>query len=355
MNYFERTKNAFEQYINAEAPLTLGIETSCDETAAAILRGGREVLSMAVHTQIPIHRLYGGVVPEIASRSHAERITAVVDEALKSAGVSLDDIGAVAVTSSPGLIGALLVGVSFAKGIAMAKDIPMLGVNHIEGHIAANYLTYEGLEPPFMCLIASGGHSHIVLVKDYDEFELIGRTRDDAAGEAFDKVARALGLPYPGGPEVEKLAREGNSSAYSLHTPFNADTSNFDFSFSGVKTAVVNLMHNAEQKGEGLNRADLAASFQHSMVETLSKKAVAAAVKYNMKTLALAGGVSANTALRETLQRGCDRAGLRFCRPDMRFCTDNAAMIACQGFYRMKKGERSDLDLNPSAESFLSR
>ena len=355
MNYFSRTKTAFEQYRDNENALTLGIETSCDETAAAVLRGGREVLSMAVHTQIPIHRLYGGVVPEIASRSHAERINAVVDEALQTANASLDDIGAVAVTSSPGLIGALLVGVSFAKGIAMAKDIPMLGVNHIEGHIAANYLTYEGLEPPFMCLIASGGHSHIVLVKDYDEFELVGRTRDDAAGEAFDKVARALGLPYPGGPEVEKLAREGDASAYPLHTPFNADTSNFDFSFSGVKTAVVNLMHNAEQKGESLNRADLAASFQHSVVETLSKKAVAAAVKYNMKTLALAGGVSANSALRDTLQRDCDRAGLRFCRPDMRFCTDNAAMIACQGYYRMKKGERSDLDLNPSAESFLSR
>lgn len=355
MNYYSRTKTAFEQYRNNENALTLGIETSCDETAAAILRGGREVLSMAVHTQIPIHRLYGGVVPEIASRSHAERITAVVDEALKNAGVSLDDIGAVAVTSSPGLIGALLVGVSFAKGIAMAKNLPLLGVNHIEGHIAANYLTYEGLEPPFMCLIASGGHSHIVLVKDYDEFELVGRTRDDAAGEAFDKVARALGLPYPGGPEVEKLAREGNSSAYPLHTPFNADTSNFDFSFSGVKTAVVNLMHNAEQKGESVNKADLAAAFQHSVVQTLSKKAVAAADKYNMKTLALAGGVSANTALRETLQADCDRTGLRFCRPDMRFCTDNAAMIACQGYYRMKKGERSDLDLNPSAESFLSR
>ncbi len=355
MSYFERTKNAFEQYCNAEAPLTLGIETSCDETAAAVLRGGREVLSMAVHTQIPIHRLYGGVVPEIASRSHAERITAVVDEALKSADVSLDDIGAVAVTSSPGLIGALLVGVSFAKGIAMAKNLPMLGVNHIEGHIAANYLTYEDLEPPFMCLIASGGHSHIVLVKDYDEFELVGRTRDDAAGEAFDKVARALSLPYPGGPEVEKLAKEGNAQAFPLHTPFNADTSNFDFSFSGVKTAVVNLMHNAAQKGECLNRADLAASFQFSMVETLSKKAVAAAVKYNMKTLALAGGVSANTALRERLQKECDKANLRFCRPDMRFCTDNAAMIACQGFYRMKKGERSELNLNPSAESFLSR
>ena len=355
MNYFERTTEAFERYRNDALALTLGIETSCDETAAAVLRGGREVLSMAVHTQIPVHRLYGGVVPEIASRSHTERITAVVDEAIKNADVSLDDIGAVAVTSAPGLIGALLVGVSFAKGIALAKDIPYLGVNHIEGHIAANYLTYADLEPPFMCLVASGGHSHIVLVKDYNAFELIGRTRDDAAGEAFDKVARALSLPYPGGPEVEKLARSGSERAYPFHTPFNSDTSNFDFSFSGVKTAVVNLIHNAAQKGESIDRADLAASFQYSLVETLSKKAVAAALKYNMNTLALAGGVSANAALRERLQKECDASGIRFCRPDMRFCTDNAAMIACQGYYRMKKGERSDLDLNPSAESFLSR
>ena len=332
----------------------LGIETSCDETAAAVLRGAREVLSMAVHTQIPIHRLYGGVVPELASRSHAERITAVVDEALKSAGVSLDDIGAVAVTSSPGLIGALLVGVSFAKGIAMAKNIPLIGVNHIEGHIAANYLTYPDLEPPFACLIASGGHSHIVLVKDYNEFELVGRTRDDAAGEAFDKVARALGLPYPGGPEVERLAKNGDPLAHHINSPFNSDLSNFDFSFSGVKTAVVNLMHNAGQKGEAVNAADLAASFPHTLVETLTKKAVRAAQHYNMKTLALAGGVSANSALRERLQSECDKVGLRFCRPDLRFCTDNAAMIACQGYYRLQRGERSDLDLNPSAASFLS-
>ncbi len=354
MEYFQKTQQAFEKY-RAEGGLLLGIESSCDETAAAVLRGGREVLSMAVHTQIPIHRLYGGVVPEIASRSHTERITAVTEEALNKAGVTLGDIAAVAVTSEPGLIGALLVGVSFAKGLALAGEKPLIGVNHIEGHIAANYLTYPDLEPPFMCLVASGGHSHIVLVKDYDEFELVGRTRDDAAGEAFDKVARALGLPYPGGPEVEKLAREGNKHAFPLHTPFNSDTSNFDFSFSGVKTAVVNLLHNARQKGEELDKADLAASFQHSVVETLTKKAVAAALERGMGTLALAGGVSANTALRNSLERACRKAGLRFCRPDMRFCTDNAAMIACQGHYRMLKGARSDLDLNPSAESFLSK
>ncbi len=355
MNYFERTQKAFEHYKATPDALILGIESSCDETAAAVLRGGREVFSMAVHTQIPIHRLYGGVVPEIASRSHTERITAVVEEALEKAGVGLPDIGAIAVTCAPGLIGALLVGVSFAKGLALAADKPLIGVNHIEGHIAANYLTYPDLEPPFMCLVASGGHSHIVLVKDYDEFELIGRTRDDAAGEAFDKVARALGLPYPGGPEVEKLAESGNARAYPLHTPFNSDLSVYDFSFSGIKTAVVNLMHNAQQKGDEPNRADIAASFQHSVVETLTMKSVQAALDRGMGTLALAGGVSANKALRERLQRECDKRGLRFCRPDMRFCTDNAAMIACQGHYRLLKDQRSDLDLNPSAESFLSR
>lgn len=353
-NYFKKTEHAFEAYRANENALILGIESSCDETAAAVLRGGREVLSMAVHTQIPIHRLYGGVVPEIASRSHTERITAVAEEALQTANVTLDDIGAIAVTSSPGLIGALLVGVSFAKGLAYAKELPLIGVNHIEGHIAANYLTYPDLEPPFMCLVASGGHSHIVLVKDYDEFELIGRTRDDAAGEAFDKVARALSLPYPGGPEVEKLAAQGNSRAYPLHTPFNSDLSTYDFSFSGVKTAVVNLMHNAEQKGENVNKADIAASFQRSVVETLTQKSVRAALDHGMSTLALAGGVSANMALRSRLQGECDKYGIRFCRPDMRFCTDNAAMIACQGHYRMIKGERSDLDLNPTAGSFLS-
>ena len=278
-----------------------------------------------------------------------------MQEALEKAGVTVDDIGAVAVTSAPGLIGALLVGASFAKGLAYAKDLPMIGVNHIEGHIAANYLTYPDLEPPFMCLVASGGHSHIVLVKDYDEFELIGRTRDDAAGEAFDKVARALDLPYPGGPEVEKLAKQGDPKAFSLHTPFNSDYSSYDFSFSGIKTAVVNLMHNAQQKGEELNRADIAASFQRSVTETLTMKSVRAALDRGMGTLALAGGVSANQALRNRLQRECDKNGIRFCRPDMRFCTDNAAMIACQGRYRMLKGQRSDLDLNPSAESFLSR
>lgn len=352
MNYFERSQPNYEAYLRGEKPL-LAIESSCDETAASVLRGGRQVLSMAVHTQIPIHRLYGGVVPEIASRSHTERITAVVSEALDRAGMSLDDIGAVAATYSPGLIGALLVGVSFAKGLAFARELPFIGVNHIEGHIAANYLTYPDLEPPFVCLIASGGHSHIVRVKDYDEFELIGRTRDDAAGEAFDKVARVLGLCYPGGPEIERLAETGDENAYCFRAPFN-EGEGFDFSFSGVKTAVVNLVHNAERKGEHLNAADIAASFQRSVVEALTRKAVRAAKMFDSPILALAGGVSANTALRESLQAACDRSGLRFCRPDMKYCTDNAAMIGCQAHYRLIKGCRDDLDLNPSAASFLS-
>lgn len=353
MSYFESSKENFEKYLNGESVL-LAIESSCDETAAAIVRNGCEVISMAVHTQIPVHRLYGGVVPEIASRSHTERIGSVVREALDKAGMSLDDVNAIASTYSPGLIGALLVGVSYAKGLAYAKNLPFIGVNHIEGHIAANYLTYPDLKPPFMCLIASGGHSHIVLVKDYDEFELIGKTRDDAAGEAFDKVARALGLCYPGGPEIEKLALEGDKNAFKFHAPFNEGETN-DFSFSGIKTAVVNLLHNAEQKGENLNKADIAAAFQASVVETLTKKSVRAAKMHQMNTLALAGGVSANTLLREQLEEECRKQGVRFCRPDMKFCTDNAAMIACQGHYRLIKGYRDNIDLNPSADSFLAR
>lgn len=357
MNYFDSSSNNYQRYIEAAksgSPMPiLAVESSCDETAAAVLCGGREVLSMAVHTQIPIHRLYGGVVPEIASRSHTERIMPVVNEALKNANVSLDDIGAVAATYSPGLIGALLVGVSFAKAIAFDRKLPFIGVNHIEGHIAANYLTYADLEPPFVCLIASGGHSHIVNVIDYDKFELIGRTRDDAAGEAFDKVARALGLDYPGGPEIEKLAKQGDPKAFPFHTPFN-DNDSFDFSFSGIKTAVINLLHNAQQKNEQVSHADVAASFQHSVVDTLTKKSVRAAIKYGCSTLALAGGVSANEALRNSLQDACQKNGIRFCRPDMRFCTDNAAMIASQAHYRLIRGQRDDLSLNPSAMSFLA-
>ncbi|MBR6110276.1 MAG: tRNA (adenosine(37)-N6)-threonylcarbamoyltransferase complex transferase subunit TsaD [Clostridia bacterium] len=350
--YYEKALLKAAEYRRKEAPLILGIESSCDETAASVVRAGRGVLSASVHTQIPIHRLYGGVVPEIASRSHTERIGGVVNDALEKAGVSLSDIDAIAVTYRPGLIGALLVGVSFAKGLCYAADKPLIGVDHITGHIAANYITYPDLTPPFMCIVASGGHSHIVRVDSYTDFTLIGRTRDDAAGEAFDKVARAMGLPYPGGPELEALAAGGDPEAYRLHTAFN-EGEGFDFSFSGIKTAVVNILHNAEQKGEPVNRADLAASFQRAVTDALTIKSVRAAREAGLSTLALAGGVSANKCLRERLQRECDKYGIRFCRPDMKYCTDNAAMIACQGHYEIMAREPNELSLDPDAASFL--
>lgn len=348
--YEEAIKNACE-YRKKEASVMLAIESSCDETAASVVRGGRDVLSMSVYTQIPIHRKYGGVVPELASRSHVEKVAGVVDDALEKANMTINDVDAVSATYGPGLVGALLVGLSYAKGLAYAANKPFIGADHIAGHIAANYLSYKELEPPFVCLVASGGHSHIILVEGYNSFKLLGRTRDDAAGEAFDKVARALGLSYPGGPELEKLAREGDANAFSFRGGFN-DGDSLDFSFSGIKTAVVNLMHNAEQKGEKLNRADIAASFQRSVVDTLCTKAVRAAKHNGVSTLALAGGVSANTALRTALEAEAKKAGLRFCRPDMRFCTDNAAMIACAAHYALMEAGPSELSLNaqPSKE-----
>lgn len=348
--YEEAIKNACE-YRKKEAPVMLAIESSCDETAASVVRGGRDVLSMSVYTQIPIHRKYGGVVPELASRSHVEKVAGVVDDALEKANLTINDVDAVSATYGPGLVGALLVGLSYAKGLAYAANKPFIGADHIAGHIAANYLSYKELEPPFVCLVASGGHSHIILVEGYNSFKLLGRTRDDAAGEAFDKVARALGLSYPGGPELEKLAREGDANAFSFRGGFN-DGDSLDFSFSGIKTAVVNLMHNAEQKDEKLNRADIAASFQRSVVDTLCTKAVRAAKHNGVSTLALAGGVSANTALRTALETEAKKAGLRFCRPDMRFCTDNAAMIACAAHYALMEAGPSELSLNaqPSKE-----
>lgn len=276
MNYYEKALLGADAYRLKDKPIMLAIESSCDETAASIVRGGREVLSMSVFTQIPIHRKYGGVVPELASRSHVEKVHSVVADALEQANLSIADVDAVSATYGPGLVGALLVGLSYAKGLAYAANKPFIGADHIAGHIAANYLSYPDLQPPFVCLVASGGHSHIILVEGYNSFKLLGCTRDDAAGEAFDKVARALGLNYPGGPELEKLAREGNANAYSFRGGFN-ESDNLDFSFSGIKTAVVNLMHNAEQKGETLNRADIAASFQRSVVDTLCQKAIHAA------------------------------------------------------------------------------
>ena len=345
--YPERVREKRAAFLTKKPCRVLAIETSCDETAAAVVEDGRTVLSSAVHTQIPIHRVYGGVVPEIASRNHVEMVGPVVDKALGDASLNLADIDGIAVTAGPGLIGALLVGVSYAKGLAMAGDLPLYGTNHLAGHIAANYLTYPDLEPPFTCLIASGGHSHIVRVVSYDRFELLGQTRDDAAGEAFDKVARVLGLPYPGGPALEALAREGDPNAFRFRSAFNEGDGS-DFSFSGIKTAVINLLHTAEQKGEHVDRADVAASFQREICDILSRKAARAA-KRSGDGLALAGGVSANRALRSALAEECSRAGIPFFCPDPRYCTDNAAMIGSAGYYAMRTGHFSDLTLNASA------
>lgn len=323
----------------------LAIESSCDETAAAVVEDGRRVLGTAVHTQIPLHQKYGGVVPELASRSHVERVGPVVERALHNAGLSLPDMDAVAVTCGPGLVGALLVGVSYAKALALALNLPLVGVNHIAGHVAANYLTFPELAPPFVCLVASGGHSHILAVEDYVRFRLLGRTRDDAAGEAFDKAARALGLGYPGGPKLEALAREGDPFRYAFPAPFNRGPG-LDMSFSGIKTALVNLLHNGEQRGEEISRADLAASFQKSVVDVLADKSVRAALSVGAKRLALAGGVSANRALREAMGEAAEREGIAFYCPAFEYCTDNAAMIGSAGHYALLAGQRSGLDLN---------
>ncbi len=323
--------------------LILGIETSCDETSAAVVSDGRDVLSNVIATQIDIHKKYGGVVPEIASREHLSIVNAVVDEALEKAGVTLKDIDAIATTYAPGLVGALLVGVSTAKALAYSLKIPLIPVHHIRGHICANYITHKELEPPFVCLVASGGHSHIIHVKDYCEYEILGQTRDDAAGEAFDKVARVLGLGYPGGPKVDKLAKEGNEELISFKkTSFGKD--NFDFSFSGIKTGVINYLHNAEQKGEVVNSADLAAGFQKNVVETLVDNLLGAAYKAGVKKVALAGGVACNSRLRQELEKRKD--GFKIYYPEPVLCTDNAAMIACSGYYEMSSGVKADLSLN---------
>lgn len=351
MSYEETARRLAQSYRENPTALTLAIESSCDETAAAVLRGAREVVSTSVFTQIPLHQKYGGVVPELASRSHVEKVGAVVADALAKASVTPAGVDAVAVTNGPGLAGALLVGLSYAKGLAYALQKPLIGVDHIVGHIAANYLSCPDLAPPFVCLVASGGHSHIVLVEDYGRFSLIGKTRDDAAGEAFDKAARVLGLPYPGGPALEALAQTGNPDAYRLRAGL-ADADTFDFSFSGIKTAVVNLVHGATQRGEALERADVAASFQKAVVSALCGRSVRAALTAGVSTLALAGGVSANQTLREAMRARAKAQGLRFCVPEMRFCTDNAAMIACAGHYALLSREPDGLALNayPSRE-----
>ncbi len=323
----------------------LSIESSCDETAAAIVVDGREVKSNIIYSQIELHKLYGGVVPEIASRKHVEKVNQVIRAAIEEAHVTWDDIDAVAVTYGPGLVGALLVGVSAAKAVAYAKKKPLVGVHHIEGHIAANYIEHPDLEPPFMCMVASGGHSHLVYVKDYTTFEIVGRTRDDAAGEAFDKVARAIGLGYPGGPKIDKLAKEGDKEAIHFPRAFMEDAP-YDFSFSGLKSAVLNYLNGCEMKHREINRADVAASFQQAVVDVLTDNSVRAAKAYGCKKLALAGGVASNSSLRENMQRVAAEQGLQFYYPSPIFCTDNAAMIGVAGYHNYMAGIRDGLDLN---------
>lgn len=323
----------------------LAIESSCDETAAAVVKNGREVLSNIISSQIALHTKYGGVVPEIASRKHMERINQVIKEALSEAGRKLSDMDAVAVTYGPGLVGALLVGVAEAKAIAYAAKLPLVGVHHIEGHVSANYIENKDWEPPFLCLIVSGGHTHLVLVKDYGEYEIIGRTHDDAAGESFDKVARAIGLGYPGGPKIDRLAKEGNPRAISFPRA-HIDGAAFDFSFSGVKSAVLNYLNSCAMKQEEINRADVAASFQEAVVEVLVSRTVDAAEKYGMKRVAMAGGVASNSALRAAMKQACGKAGLELMYPSPVYCTDNAAMIGAAAYYEYKKGVRHGLDLN---------
>ncbi|MBR5586821.1 MAG: tRNA (adenosine(37)-N6)-threonylcarbamoyltransferase complex transferase subunit TsaD [Clostridia bacterium] len=331
-------------------PIILAIESSCDETAAAVSRGGREILSSIISTQIDIHKEYGGVVPEIASRHHLTNIDTVVKKAVAESGLSLSDIDAVAVTAGPGLVGALLVGVSYAKSLALSLGVPIVPVHHIEGHICANYIAHPTLEPPFVCLVASGGHSHIVHVTGYGEFEILGRTRDDAAGEAFDKIARVIGLGYPGGPLVENAAKEGDKDA--LKFPRVKFDNKMDFSFSGVKTAVMNYIHNAQQKNEQVNIKDVAASFQEAVTDVLAENTLYAAKQKGVKTVCLAGGVASNGYLRKKLENLANKDGISVLYPPPVLCTDNAAMICCAGYYEYIAGNIGDGRLNayPSLE-----
>ena len=331
----------------------LAIESSCDETAAAVIRDGREIVSSVVATQIEEHKLYGGVVPEIASRRHCESICAVVAEALEKAGTTAENIDAIAVTYAPGLIGALLVGVNYAKSLAFGLGLPLVPVHHIRGHIAANYLAHPELEPPYMCLVVSGGHTHIVEVLDYTEFRVIGRTIDDAAGECFDKAARAMGFPYPGGKYIDEAAKLGDSRKYNLPKPHTQNP--YDFSFSGLKTAVINLIHNAEQKGEQINVNDLATAFQHTVCEILERKFIAAAHEKGYKKIALAGGVAANSGLRDRLEDKASEYGMEFFVPPLALCGDNAAMIGAQAFYEYQKGHVADESLNAYATMSLDK
>ena len=325
--------------------MILAIETSCDETAASVVKNGREVLSNVIFTQIALHTRYGGVVPEIASRKHIEKINQVIEEALGQAHVTLSDITAVAVTYGPGLVGALLVGVAEAKAISFASGIPLVGVHHISGHISANYIEHEELEPPFVCLVASGGHSHLVVVRDYGTYEIIGRTRDDAAGEAFDKVARAIGLGYPGGPKIDRLSREGNPDAIPFPRAKVAENE-YDFSFSGLKSAVLNYLNSCQMKGVEVCQADVAASFQKAVIDVLVEHSLHAVRQFGFDKFAIAGGVASNSSLREAFEKECAKGNILFYRPSPSLCTDNAAMIGAAGYYEYVRGVRSGYDLN---------
>lgn len=326
----------------------LGIESSCDETAAAVVEDGRNVLSNIVSTQIEKHKIFGGVVPEIASRLHTESVSFVVNEALKQAGAVISDIDAIAVTYAPGLIGALLVGVNYAKGLSLSSGVPIVPVHHLRSHIASNYITHGNLVPPFMCLVVSGGNTMLCMVKDYTDFEVVGRTRDDAAGEAMDKAARTMGLPYPGGVNLDKASKQGNADAFKFPNP-SVENSPFDFSFSGLKTNVINIIHNARQKGETLPTEDLGASFIKAVVNSLESRTLKALEKYGADTLVLAGGVSANSVLRETMLADSKKYGFKLYLPELSLCGDNAAMVASQGYYEFISGKRGDMSLNAFA------
>lgn len=332
----------------------LSIESSCDETAAAVVEDGRKVLSSIVASQVEEHKIYGGVVPEIASRRHVEAISGVVSSALSEAGCTLEDIDAVAVTHAPGLIGALLVGVNYAKGITMASGLPLVPVHHLRSHIASNYITHPELKPPFLCLVVSGGHSHLVEVKDYTDFKVIGYTHDDAAGEAMDKAARAMGLPYPGGLNLDRVAKDGNNKAYKMPHP-RVDGAPYDFSFSGLKTAVLNTINIANQKGEEINVPDLGASYIKAVVDCLTENTEKAAINLGYKKIVLAGGVSANSVLRREMTALCEKHGWELYAPELKYCGDNAAMVGAQGYYEFLNGNTADLSLNACASLSIER
>ena len=336
--------------------LTLAIETSCDETSVAVIKDGRDVLSNTISSQIEIHKRFGGVVPEVASRKHLESINKIIETSLKEAQITLDDVDNIGVTYGPGLVGALLVGISTAKAIAFAKKKPLIPVNHIEGHIFANFIEHKELEPPFTCLIVSGGHTHLVYMKDYGEYELLGRTRDDAAGEAFDKVARVLGLPYPGGPVIDELAKTGDSKAIKFPRSY-LEEGTYDFSFSGLKTSVLNYINSSKQKNIEMNLNDVAASFQAAVVDVLVDKTVRAAKEKGTNIVTIAGGVASNEGLRQALIKRCEEEGLDFKYPSKILCTDNAAMVGSVAYYNFKRGKIADLDLNavPNDNIFINK